>query len=86
MTSTMLVWATMRTPRAIIAEAALSFLGLGVRPPGASWGVMLSAAQPYPSQAPRLAVYPGLAIVLIALAFNLLGDALRDIFDPRATR
>jgi peptide/nickel transport system permease protein len=86
MASTMLVWATMRIPRAIIAEAGLSFLGLGVRPPGASWGVMLNAAQPYLSQAPRLAVYPGLAIVLIALAFNLLGDALRDVLDPRATR
>jgi ABC-type dipeptide/oligopeptide/nickel transport system permease subunit len=86
MTSTLLVWATMRIPRAIIAEAALSFLGLGVRPPGASWGVMLSAAQSYLSQAPRLAIYPGLAIVLIALAFNLLGDALRDVLDPRTTR
>jgi peptide/nickel transport system permease protein len=86
MASTLLVWATVHIPRAIIGEATLSFLGLGVRPPGASWGVMLHDAQSYLSQAPRLAVYPGLAIVLAALAFNLLGDGLRDVFDPRTTR
>jgi ABC-type dipeptide/oligopeptide/nickel transport system permease subunit len=73
-------------PRAIIGEATLSFLGLGIRPPGSSWGVMLQNAQSYFSQAPRLAVYPGLAIVLAAFAFNLLGDGLRDIFDPRTTK
>ena len=55
-------------------------------PPASSWGVMLQEAQSYVSQAPRLAVYPGLAIVLAAFAFNLLGDGLRDIFDPRITR
>jgi ABC-type dipeptide/oligopeptide/nickel transport system permease subunit len=86
MASTLLVWATVHIPRAIIGEATLSFLGLGVRPPGASWGRMLHDAQSYLSQAPRLAVYPGLTIVLVALAFNLLGDALRDVFDPRTTR
>jgi ABC-type dipeptide/oligopeptide/nickel transport system permease subunit len=86
MSGTLLVQATVIIPRAIIGEATLSFLGLGVRPPTASWGKMLGDAQSYLSQAPRLAVYPGLAIVLAALAFNLLGDGLRDTFDPRTTR
>jgi peptide/nickel transport system permease protein len=86
MSSTLLVQATLTIPGAIIGEAVLSFLGLGVQPPTASWGTMLQDAQSYLQQAPRLAVYPGLAIVLIALAFNVLGDGLRDIFDPRTTR
>jgi peptide/nickel transport system permease protein len=86
MTGTLLVQATVLIPRAIIGEATLSFLGLGVRPPTSSWGVMLHDAQSYLTQAPRLAVYPGLAIVLAALAFNLLGDGLRDVLDPRTTR
>jgi len=73
-------------PRAIIGEATLSFLGLGVRPPGSSWGIMLQNAQSYWSQAPRLAIYPGVSILVAALAFNLLGDGLRDVFDPRTTR
>ena len=86
MTSTLIVQATLTIPGAIIGEAVLSFLGLGVQPPTPSWGVMLQDAQSYLSQAPRLAVYPGLAIVLASLAFNVLGDGLRDIFDPRTTR
>jgi len=86
MTSTLLVQATVTIPAAIIGEAVLSFLGLGVQPPTPSWGVMLNAAQPYLSQAPSLAVYPGLAIVFTALAFNLLGDGLRDVFDPKTER
>lgn len=86
MSSTLLVQATVTIPAAIVGEAVLSFLGLGVQPPTASWGVMLQDAQSYLSQAPRLAVFPGLAIVLAALAFNVLGDGLRDIFDPRTTR
>jgi peptide/nickel transport system permease protein len=86
MTSTLLVQATLIIPGAIIGEAVLSFLGLGVQPPTPSWGVMLQDAQSYLGQAPRLAVYPGLAIVLASLAFNVLGDGLRDIFDPRTTR
>jgi peptide/nickel transport system permease protein len=86
MTSTLLVQATVTIPAAIIGEAVLSFLGLGVQPPTPSWGVMLADAQSYLSQAPRLAVYPGLAIFLCALAFNLLGDGLRDALDPRTTR
>ncbi|HSC90673.1 MAG TPA: ABC transporter permease [Gaiellaceae bacterium] len=86
MTSTLLVQATVTIPAAIIGEAVLSFLGLGVQPPTPSWGVMLADAQSYLSQAPRLAVYPGLAIFFCALAFNLLGDGLRDVLDPRTTR
>jgi ABC-type dipeptide/oligopeptide/nickel transport system permease subunit len=86
MTGTLLVQMTVLIPRAIIGEAALSFLGLGVRPPTASWGVMLESAQSFLPQAPRLAVFPGLAIVLAALAFNLLGDGLRDILDPKTVR
>ena len=86
MGSTLLVQATLTIPAAIIGEAVLSFLGLGVQPPTPSWGVMLNAAQPYLSQAPQLAVYPGVAIVIVALAFNLLGDGLRDVFDPKTER
>ena len=86
MTSTLLVQATLTIPAAIIGEAVLSFLGLGVQPPTPSWGVMLNAAQPYLNEAPGLAVYPGLAIVIVALAFNLLGDGLRDVLDPRTER
>ena len=86
MTSTLLVQATLTIPAAIIGEAVLSFLGLGVQPPTPSWGTMLSDAQEFLAQAPRLAVYPGIAIVLAALAFNVFGDGLRDILDPRTTR
>jgi len=86
MTSTLLVQATLTIPGAIVGEAVLSFLGLGVQPPETSWGTMLQTAQDYLSQAPRLAVYPGIALVLIVLAFNVLGDGLRDILDPRTTR
>jgi ABC-type dipeptide/oligopeptide/nickel transport system permease subunit len=86
MTSTLLVQITVTIPAAIIGEAVLSFLGLGVQPPTPSWGVMLSDAQSYLSSAPRLAVYPGLAIFFCALAYNLLGDGLRDALDPRTTR
>ncbi len=86
MTSTLLVQATVTIPAAIIGEAVLSFLGLGVQPPTPSWGVMLADAQSYLSQAPWLAVYPGLAIFLCSLSFNLLGDGLRDVLDPRTTR
>lgn len=86
MANTLLVQATLIIPAAIIGEAVLSFLGLGVQPPTPSWGVMLNAAQPWLSEAPSLAVYPGLAIVVAALAFNLLGDGLRDVLDPKTER
>jgi peptide/nickel transport system permease protein len=86
MLSTLIVQATVTIPAAIIGEAVLSFLGLGVQPPTPSWGVMLSDAQSYVSQAPRLAIFPGIAIFVCSLSFNLLGDGLRDILDPRTTR
>jgi peptide/nickel transport system permease protein len=83
MAGTLIVQATVWIPTAIIGEALLSFLGLGVQPPTPSWGVMLSAAQPFIDQAPRLVIFPGLAIFLATLSFNLLGDGLRDVLDPR---
>jgi peptide/nickel transport system permease protein len=86
MTNTLIVQATVTIPAAIVGEAALSFLGLGVQLPTPSWGTMLQDAQSYLTQAPRMAVYPGLAIVLAALAFNVLGDGLRDALDPRTRR
>jgi len=82
----LIVQATVTIPEAIIGEAVLSFLGLGVQPPTPSWGTMLSAAQAFLDQAPLLAVFPGLAIGLAALSFNLVGDGLRDVLDPKATR
>jgi peptide/nickel transport system permease protein len=83
MAGTLIVQATVTIPTAIIGEALLSFLGLGVQPPTPSWGVMLSAAQPFIDQAPRLVIFPGLAIFLATLSFNLLGDGLRDVLDPK---
>ncbi|MEU6267768.1 ABC transporter permease [Saccharopolyspora shandongensis] len=82
----LLIQITVAIPLAIIGEALLSFLGLGVQPPEASLGVMLSAAQTYLAQAPWLVVFPGLAVVLATLAFNLLGDGLRDALDPKGLR
>jgi peptide/nickel transport system permease protein len=78
-----LVQATLSLAAAIIAEASLSFLGLGQQPPAPSWGSMLNAAQRFLTQAPWLAVFPGVAIFLCVLSFNLLGDGLRDALDPR---
>ncbi|MBV9734329.1 MAG: ABC transporter permease [Acidisphaera sp.] len=78
-----LVHATLAIAMAIIAEASLSFLGLGQQPPAPSWGSMLNAAQRFLTQAPWLAVFPGAAIFLAVLAFNLVGDGLRDALDPR---
>jgi len=78
-----LVQATLAIASAIIAEAALSFLGLGQQPPSPSWGSMLNAAQRFLTQAPWMAIFPGLAIFFTVLAFNLLGDGLRDALDPR---
>ncbi|CAA9381651.1 MAG: ABC transporter, permease protein 2 (cluster 5, nickel/peptides/opines) [uncultured Nocardioidaceae bacterium] len=83
--SPLLVQATVTVPEAIIGESVLSFLGLGVQPPTPSWGTMLSAAQTFLTQAPLLAVWPGVAIALAALSFNLVGDGLRDTLDPKAT-
>ncbi len=78
------VLATLGVGWAILTEAALSYLGLGIQPPLASWGNMLQNAQGYLWRAPVLAVWPGLFIALAVLAFNLLGNALRDVLDPRA--
>jgi peptide/nickel transport system permease protein len=82
----LLVQATLAIAEAIIAEAALSFLGLGQQPPAPSWGSMLNSAQRFITQAPWLAIYPGLAIFFVVLAFNLVGDGLRDALDPRSRR
>ena len=71
---------------AVLAEATLSFLGLGVPPPAPSWGAMLNDARSHLFDAPHLLIFPGLAVVLLVLAFNLLGDALRDALDPRLRR
>lgn len=79
-----IVLASLRFPGAILTEASLSFLGLGTPPPTPSWGGMLSGAgRQYMEQVPTLAIFPGLAIVLTVLAFNLFGDTLRDLLDPR---
>jgi peptide/nickel transport system permease protein len=78
-----LVQATLAIAAAIIAEASLSFLGLGQQPPAPSWGSMLNTAKNFLSQAPWMAVWPGLAIFTLVLSFNLLGDGLRDALDPR---
>jgi peptide/nickel transport system permease protein len=86
MSGTLLVQATVWIPLAILGEAALSFLGLGVQPPTPSWGSMLSGAQPFIALDGWLALFPGLAIFLATLSFNLLGDGLRDVFDPRTRR
>ena len=78
----LIVQATIQLALAILTEAGLSYLGLGIRPPNPSWGRMLSDAQTYLSQAPHLAIVPGLAIALSVLGLNLLGDGLRDALDP----
>ncbi len=78
-----LVQATLTVATAIIAEASLSFLGLGQQPPSPSWGSMLNTAKNFLNQAPWMALWPGVAIFLVVLGFNLLGDGLRDALDPR---
>jgi peptide/nickel transport system permease protein len=80
-----LVQASLSLAAAIIAEASLSFLGLGEQPPSPSWGSMLNTAQRFLTQAPWLAIFPGVAIVLCVLSFNLVGDGLRDALDPRGS-
>lgn len=80
----LLVQVTLTVATAVIAEASLSFLGLGQQPPSPSWGSMLNAAQRFLTNAPWMAVFPGIAIFITVLSFNLLGDGLRDALDPRA--
>ncbi len=84
--SVVIVQATVAIPAAILGEAVLSFLGLGIQPPAPSLGTMLSDAQQFATRAPWAAVMPGLAIMLLVLAFNIVGDSLRDALDPKASR
>jgi peptide/nickel transport system permease protein len=80
----LIVQATLAIAAAVIAEASLSFLGLGQQPPAPSWGSMLNTARNYVEQAPWMAIWPGLSIFLLVLSFNLLGDGLRDALDPKS--
>jgi peptide/nickel transport system permease protein len=84
--SGLVVQATIQFATAILAEAALSYLGLGTQPPQPSWGRMLNEAQSMMFQAPTLAIWPGLAIALSVLGLNLMGDGLRDLLDPKLAR
>ncbi|GAB4359338.1 MAG: ABC transporter permease [Kiloniellaceae bacterium] len=81
--STMVVWATLGIATTVLLEATLSFLGIGVQPPTPSWGNIIFENQTYFTTAPWLVFIPGAAILLLALAFNVVGDALRDILDPK---
>ncbi|MDD2959167.1 MAG: ABC transporter permease [Lachnospiraceae bacterium] len=80
---TIIVAATMNIANAILMESALSFFGLGIQPPTASWGSMLSNSQRYIQQAPYLALFPGLLILLTVISFNYLGEVLRNVFEPK---
>ncbi|HEV8315629.1 MAG TPA: ABC transporter permease [Burkholderiaceae bacterium] len=84
--SVLIVQATVSFATAILAEAALSFLGLGTQPPQPSWGRMLNEAQNHMFQAWQLVIYPGVAVVLSVLGLNLMGDGLRDLLDPKLAR
>ncbi len=79
----LIVYSSLNFAGAVISEATLSFLGLGIQPPTPSWGSMLSEAKNYLQTAPHMAVFPGLAILITCLGFNILGDGLRDLLDPR---
>ena len=79
---TVIVWSTLGISTTVLLEATLSFLGIGVQPPTPSWGNIIFENQTYFTSAPWLVFFPGIAIVLLALAFNLLGDSLREILDP----
>jgi ABC-type dipeptide/oligopeptide/nickel transport system permease subunit len=81
-----LVFSSLQIPLNILIEAALSFLGVGIRPPTASWGQMISAATPIFTTAWWYMVFPGAALLLTVLAFNLLGDGLRDALNPRGAQ
>ena len=82
MLPTIVVWATLGIATTVLLEATLSFLGIGVQPPTASWGNIIYENQTYFQTAPWLVFFPGVAILMLALAFNLVGDALRDVLDP----
>jgi peptide/nickel transport system permease protein len=81
--SSLIVLATLRIGISILVVAGLSFLGLGIQPPTSAWGTMLNRGQEYLIQAPWMSIFPGLAIIITVLSFNMLGDALRDALDPR---
>lgn len=81
--STLIVVSTLGIPSAILSEATLSFLGLGVQPPEASWGQMIAASQPFLESQPLYSIAPGIVIIITVMSFNLLGDALRDALDPK---
>ena len=81
--STVIVLVTLGIPNAIMYEASLSFLGLGIQPPTASWGSMISSAQPFISYLPTYSIFPGIAIMITVIAFNIFGDGLRDALDPK---
>jgi peptide/nickel transport system permease protein len=80
---TIIVWGTLGIATNVMLEASLSYLGIGVQPPTPSWGGMIQQAQSFYRTAPWLLIFPGLAIMITVLAFNLLGDGLRDALDPR---
>jgi peptide/nickel transport system permease protein len=84
--NTLVVQATIQFSLAVLAEAALSYFGLGAQPPSPTWGKMLADAQTLISIAPHLAIIPGLAIMVTVLGLNLLGDGLRDVLEPRLRR
>ena len=79
----MIVLVTLQLGGIIMAEAALSFLGIGIKPPGAAWGAMVSDGYRYLTDTPVLSFAPGIAIMLVVFAFNMVGDGLRDALDPR---
>jgi peptide/nickel transport system permease protein len=79
-----IVYSTLIVASYILGEAALSFLGVGIKPPTPSWGNLLSTAPDFYTTQPWLMLWPGMAVILTTLAFNLLGDGLRDAFDPRS--
>ena len=84
--SPLLIQGTIQFAVAVLAEAGLSYLGMGTQPPHASWGRMLNEAQTFMSMNPWMAIFPGLAIAWAVLGFNLLGDGLRDTLDPKMVR
>jgi len=84
--SEVLVYATLGIAQTVLTEASMSYLGVGVRPPTATWGGMITESQAFYRTAPWLMIYPGLALIITVLAFNLLGDGLRDALDPRTRR
>jgi peptide/nickel transport system permease protein len=81
-----IVQSSLQMAIAILFAAGLGFLGLGARPPQPEWGLMLARGREYLATAPHVATFPGLAIILVVLGFNLVGDALRDALDPRSHR